>query len=365
MGVLTKLCAQSRGADSARLSTGPLGGVFHRIRRRDTKLAPIPRVKGMRPRLEVPSSLIRLADRQAGALTREQVQAHMSGEAVPRLVREGRWRRAASGIYLLHTPPDPFETLAWVGVLAGGDSAMLGGRAAGFVQGICSKAPDEVTVLVPHSSNRRIEPPWRFVRRRHLPRARGLLPVTPPEWTVLDLCDVEPEQSVQWVTSAMRQRLVSPISLLAALHERARISRTPLPTRDLLEAMLADAQGLESPLEHVYATRVEQAHGLPRGVRQPRLAGGRRDVRYDGLLVELDGRLGHEDTWSIFRDMTKDNAASMEGYFSHRYGWHDCWSRPCETALQVATKLRQLGWSGQPHPCRDCRTSDLWRDFHL
>ncbi|HIW29148.1 MAG TPA: type IV toxin-antitoxin system AbiEi family antitoxin domain-containing protein [Candidatus Luteococcus avicola] len=319
----------------------------------------------MKSRHLLPEELTQLADLQAGVLSREQVHRFLGDSVVRRLLGEGRWRRLSRGVYATRTAPDSFETLAWAGVLAAGPGAMLGEHAAALVQGVWREDPPIVTVLVPHGNTTRLGHPWRLVRRRHLPRPRGSLPLTPPEWTVLDLCDVEPVRTVNWVTSALRNRLVSPRSLARALDERARISRTPLPTRDLLEKLLADAQGLESPLEHIYATRVERAHGLPHGVRQARLGRTRQDVRYDGLVVELDGRLGHDDTESIFREMSRDNASSMEGLFSHRYGYDDCWYRPCETAFQVATKLRQLGWTGQPHPCPSCRKAGLWRGFGL
>lgn len=41
-----------------------------------------------------------------------------------------------------------------------------------------------------------------------------------------------------------------------------------------------------------------------------------------GLLIELDGRIGHTGD-GRFRDMRRDNAAATDGLATLRYGWHD------------------------------------------
>lgn len=78
----------------------------------------------------------------------------------------------------------------------------------------------------------------------------------------------------------------------------------------------------------------------------------RRDAGYEeyGLIVELDGRVGHEDTSSRWRDMTRDNVAALRAKLTLRFG-HQLVGEPCAAAAQVATALHILGWPGSPIPC--------------
>lgn len=113
-------------------------------------------------------------------------------------------------------------------------------------------------------------------------------------------------------------------------------------------------------LEHAYLKRVEHPHGLPRPRRQSPKAVGRRgfrDVDYDewGLIVELDGRYGHDDPRSRDADLERDlDAAVFETKDSLRLGWGQVIGRPCSTARKVAVKLRNLGWQGAPTRCPNC-----------
>jgi hypothetical protein len=122
------------------------------------------------------------------------------------------------------------------------------------------------------------------------------------------------------------------------------------------------AAGAQSPLELRYLKDVERAHGLPPGVRQRRLAG--RTVRWIdvdleefGVRVELDGRVGHVEE-GAFRDRVRDNAATVSGRATLRYGWVDVVGSPCAVAAEVAQVLRRRGWAGQLVACGPhCRMS--------
>lgn len=73
------------------------------------------------------------------------------------------------------------------------------------------------------------------------------------------------------------------------------------------------------------------------------------DVQYERfqLIVELDGRLGHE----LHRDHRRDNASTVLGYSSLRYGWVAVTTTPCAVAAEVAATLTRHGWRGQPQAC--------------
>lgn len=302
----------------------------------------------------VPAAVHQLAGLQAGLVTREQVLGcGFPPNAIDRLVRQGHWQRSARGIYTTTPARRDFEATAWLGLLAGGDQAILGGLAAGHRLGLVAQAPAPVPILVPQSCGGARVPGVRFERRRHLPTGHGVMPCPSPEWTVLELCALEPERLVEWVTTALRRRCTTTRRLRAALDERAQLPAGP-KVRRRLELLLDEADGLESPLEHLFTTTVLRPHGLPHGERQVRRGADRHDVRLGPVLVELDGRLGHAGVAETFRDMARDNGAAVDGLLTLRYGHADCWHRPCETARQLDAVLRRLGLVSGAHPCPSC-----------
>jgi hypothetical protein len=183
------------------------------------------------------------------------------------------------------------------------------------------------------------------------------------EDTVLELAaGASPREVVHLVTRAVQLRRTRASRLATALADRPRH-----PQRRLMHDLLGDvAAGAESPLELTYLRDVERAHDLPEGHRQRSRRGlpYLSDVGYDewSLLVELDGRLGHEGE-GRFRDMDRDNRFALAALLTLRYGWVDVLDRPCEVAAQVAAVLIRHGWPGLPNRCPRCRgaaDSDLW-----
>ena len=273
------------------------------------------------------------------------------------MVREEHWRRLASGIYLTAAGPPDWTALAWAGVLLGGDRAGLGGTAAGYLHGLIGDPPAAVTILLPHDVRRQDQPPWVFSRRRSDVRIRfrGSPPRAGVEDTVLDLCcDGAPDDVTTWLTTAVQQRRTTAARLLTALGDRPRQRH-----RALITALLADvAVGAQSFLELRYLNDVERPHGLPPGRRQVRSRDRRaiRDVLYDeyAVIVELDGRLGH-DGMGRFRDMWRDNQSALDALLTLRYGSTDIYGRPCAVAGQVGAALAARGWDGILTRCDRCR----------
>lgn len=205
-------------------------------------------LQNMRARVEVPAALRRLAECQAGVLSREQVLGHgLSSDVTSRLVRSEVWQRLANGIYLTHPLPPPWEALAWGGILLGGPRARLGPEASGHLHGFASNAPDPLDVLTPADTLITSRDHWHFVRERPGVRS-GRVFGSPPrlgvEDTVLDLADRRAEgQVVGLVTRAVNGRLTTAERLQRQLSRRARHRH-----RDLLTGMLAEVdEGAESP----------------------------------------------------------------------------------------------------------------------
>lgn len=113
-------------------------------------------------------------------------------------------------------------------------------------------------------------------------------------------------------------------------------------------------------LEWGYLNRVERAHGLPSASRQVlrRTAGGKqyRDIEYDpfGLVVELDGRLGHDSWEAENRDADRDLDDAAAGKLSIRLRWQQVFGAPCRTAERLEQVLHARGWTGNLRRCRSC-----------
>lgn len=312
------------------------------------------------PRQAVPRPLLQLAELQDGALSREQALGlGLTDHVISRLLASGTWQPLGAGIYLTSPGPVPWLAAAWGGLLVGGSRARLGPQASGHLHGLID-APDVVDVLVPLTGPHRASGPWSFLRER--PGARssrtvGSPPRLPVEDAVLDLAaGADPTEVVRLVTRAVQRRGTRASRTAVALESRRRH-----PHRTLLQGLLGDvAAGAESALELSYLRDVERPHGLPRGHRQASRRGlpYASDVGYDEwhLLVELDGRLGHDDE-GRFRDMWRDNQFTVRALLTLRYGWFDVVDRPCAVAAQVGTVLVQRGWSGSLTRCPRCRAA--------
>ncbi len=313
----------------------------------------------MRPRQDPDARLLALAEAQSGVVTLGQAADLGVGTWAARRLAGEQWQRMAPGVFYLGLGAPPWDAQAWAGVLIGGQRARIAGASAAYLHRLASEAPSTVEVLVPLDRQVRDRWPWTFRRERpgvRDARSPGAPARTTVEDTVLDLVDrATTAGEVQGlVAHAIQQRRTTVARLRHAAAGRARLRH-----RRLVDALLDDvAVGAETPLELAYLHHVERAHGLPRGVRQHRAPHGSavRDVVYEefAVVVELDGRMGHEGA-GRFRDMERDNAAAVAGELTLRYGWHDVADRACVAAFQLGAVFARRGWDDEPRRCRHCR----------
>ncbi len=310
----------------------------------------------MHRRLDPPADLLALAAAQAGVVSASQAELLGFGRhSRQRLLDHGHWRRLEGSVYLIHPLELNWLGSAWAGILLGGPSSRLSGLAAAHLHGF-AEPPASLDVLVPVTARDRVRPPWVFSREQpgvRSPRSPGDPPRTTVEDTVLDLCDGAAANAVVgWVTQAVGARRTTAARLAQAL-----IGRRRFAGRHFMAEILGDvATGVHSGLELSYLRDVERPHGLPRGDRQNRSRSRHlRDVVYKefGLVVELDGRLGHEGLGK-FRDMARDNLATVSGEISLRYGSGDVGGSPCAVAWQVATVLSMRGRLDPFRRCQNC-----------
>jgi len=261
------------------------------------------------------------------------------------------------GVYATFTGGPGRSALLWAAVLAAGPGATLSHETAAELQRLSDKPAQTIHVTVPRQRRVRVAGVTihRSARATDAVQWNSDPPRTSIEETVLDLTQSAAsfDDVCGWVTRAFARDLTDEGRLRAAMRQRPKLRWRA----DLYELIAAAASGDHSVLEYRYDRDVERAHGLPEPIRQAPFTGsdgrtGRRDRVYKqyGVVVELDGRLGHgpEDQW---RDKDRDNAAALDGYQSLRYGWARISRHPCATALQVAGVLRAHGWDGWPRPC--------------
>ena len=311
----------------------------------------------------------KIAARQAGVVTRAQaIDGGLSRARIEANLTSRRWQPIHRGVYATFSGPVPRRSLLWASVLRAGPGAMLSHETAAEVWGLSDRPSKAVHVTVPenrypeHISGVVIHRSTRAALSRHPTR---LPPLTRVEDTVIDLTQTAKhvDDAIASLARAVGGRLTTAPRLAARLRERGK-----LRWRSILRAALNDVDaGCHSLIEVRYLRDVERAHGLPRSQRQARresvestttVEGGPDgrveydDVRYRryATRVELDGRAAHPEH-ARWRDMRRDNAATVEGDRVLRYGLGDVESYPCQLAAQIAAVLCLGGWRGKPSRC--------------
>jgi len=219
----------------------------------------------MHRRFEFSREVDRLIAQQEGILSRQQaLQLGIPRATLARLLNSGQWQSMLPGTFVTHDQPASWESLAWAGLLVGGETARIGGYAAGHLHRLIDAEPDVITILIPHRRQLRSRGRFNFVREREgvrQPRSIGSLSRTTIDDTILDLSanrfhDGPVESPAHWVTRAIQLHLTTPQRLRDALADRRRI-----PYREELEAMLTDVDnGTESPLELSYICATSSEH---------------------------------------------------------------------------------------------------------
>lgn len=314
---------------------------------------------------------------QSGVVARRQLAAAgLQPHDLARLVRRRSLTRLLPGVYVDHTGSPSWRQRAWAACLYHWPAALAGPSALRAVSGPGWRHHDDrgpVHVAV-DESRRCSELPGHRLRRVCGLDALAIWNSSPPRMRVEDaVLDTVVDRDGAWnqvglLADVCQSGRTSATRVLATLERRARVK-----DRGWLTDVLSDiATGSCSALEHGYLNRVERPHGLPRSTRQ-RLETSdrdsvRRDVDYDPLplVVELDGRLFHDNAAQRDRDLDRDLDLALRGRRSVRLGWGQVYDRPCRTSGRVAALLADLGWAGAPIPCgSDCPLQNQSGDLDL
>lgn len=298
---------------------------------------------------------------QDGVVARRQLLRHgATPNDVARSLRRRELTRAHPGVYVAHNGPLTPRQREWVAILAAWPAALDGASALSLRSGSSTVqvavAHHRALVLPPGVRLRRVaDLEGRAAWNRMPPRLR-------PEEALLDemvsrLVRGEVDRAFAVLAEVVTSGRTTAERVLDRLGHRSRIAH-----RSMVEAMLTDVRdGVCSVLERGYRDQVERPHGLPRAVRQrvSRATGGLtlQDVHYEGLglVVELDGTLGHTSATDrdadAFRDLC-ELAGSQQLTARATYGL--VFRRSCRTAHLVAELLRRHGWRGRIRRCPRC-----------
>lgn len=301
------------------------------------------------------STLLQL---QAGVVSRAQLtESGWTKSDIKSAVRHNELRRVHPRVYVNHTGPLTFEQRSWAAILYAGRSAICGPTlAAPGTQ----RESDPIHVAI--DQKRRVDPQPGIVLHRMVDLADHMFPDVLPRLRLEDnllLMAGEANDEIDVIGVLGRgigRRGVSVGEVRMALNRFPRLRR-----RAWIADVLSDlATGADSVLEHGYLTKVERAHGLPLGTRQAlrRTSGGNqyRDVDYEayGLVVELDGRIGHDSWDDQGKDADRDlDDLALANRMTARLRWRQIYGTPCRTATRIARILAKAGWKKRPTPCGD------------
>jgi predicted transcriptional regulator of viral defense system len=309
---------------------------------------------------EPPSPSQDLLAAQGRAIARRQSgNSGIDPRAMRTKVNGGRWQRLQRGVYAAFSGEPSRETVLWAALLRAGPDAALSHHTAAERHGLIDEPSSLITITVPASKRpARVKIPGIIIHRSDAILRTRHPAMSPPctrvEDTVLDLIQVADtfDDAYSWICRAIGRRRTTADRICVAMDARKKMR-----WRREMAAALGDARGgALSVLEYRYVHRVERPHGLPAARRQARirLSTGNRylDNLYEpfAVCVELDGTAAHpaDEQW---RDKRRDNANTVSGLLTLRFGLLDLGDHRCETASAVATLLRSRGWLGSPHAC--------------
>jgi hypothetical protein len=320
---------------------------------------------------ELPPQLSELAGLQCDVLSRRQILAGgLTCGVLRSRLRCRSWQRLRPGVYAAFSGEPSRAAALWAAVLYAGPGAALSHQTAAQLVGLTDSDTSLIHVTVP--TDRRVGKQAGLVIHVSTRAAAAIHPArTPPqtrvEETILDLWQAAPnlDDAVGWITRGLGRRLTTQERLRAAAAARSRVRWRA----QLTELLNPDTAGIHSVLEYRYLRHVERPHRLPVSRRQ---AHARRDGRNEyrdtlyeaySTAIELDGRAAHPGD-SRWRDIERDNAASVVGITTMRYGWRDVTAKPCKVAAEIAAVLAARGYTGA-RPCSaDCPVGRLGPTEH-
>ncbi|WP_344048251.1 hypothetical protein [Nocardioides panacihumi] len=288
---------------------------------------------------------------QEGLITRRQLRAAgVRAQAVAHRIATDRWQAHSPTVIATFTGALDEAQRLWLGVLHGGEGALVAGLHAAELGGLANWHRDEVVVLVP--SGLRVPTPldgYRFLRTtRDLGSLRST-ELTPPccrpiVAVLLWASEQDNIRTTRGVLAAVvQQRLTTADQLLRVLDGLGRLRHSAEMRRTLTEI----AGGAQSVAE-LDVRRMCRQHGLAQPTRQVKRYDGDGRVRFtdcewrlaDGrvLVLEVDGAF-HMEAQQWEDDLARQRALSGPDRVIVR-----CTARELRDGpTRLARDLRRLG----------------------
>lgn len=289
---------------------------------------------------ELDYAVRQLAARQYGLFTVAQVLA-LGGtrEAIRQRRRRGLWEAVADGVYELPGASHVWRYRLQLALLVAGPGAVISNEAADALLGVPGFPEGPVDVLAPHGRKNHRLPGVRFHESRALPaehvRTIDGLAVTTIERTLFDNCGrISEKRADRAIENALARRLTTLEKLWATWADLAAPNRPG--TQVMRKLLLKRGPGYvarESELEMRFSQLLDD-NGMAQPDWQVDIGDddfiGRVDClfRRVGLIVELDGRIGHVGPLDEARDAERDKRLRALGYRVRRFRWEDVVLRP-------------------------------------
>ncbi|OZE34904.1 hypothetical protein CH278_10685 [Rhodococcus sp. 05-2254-5] len=271
-----------------------------------------------------------------GVITRAQAGAcGLSGDAVDRLVRGGKWKAIHRGVFFVADRPFTAEARIRCAVWGAGDRAVLSGEAAAFWHRVVSEMPGTIEVTVPRTGRSRAA--GCRLRRRDV-HSTDVVVRRGVRVTSLELSVLEASVGKAHIMDRALQRHTNLESLRRAHARNA--GRTGAPKA---ERLLAAAEG---------GARSEGERLLVREIRLRKITGWAVNYRWDGyeldiafivemVAIEIDGWAFHSDRDAFQRDRTRQNAISRD-WTVLRYTWADLTERMDRVIAEILAALARI-----------------------
>jgi very-short-patch-repair endonuclease len=288
----------------------------------------------------------RIADRQRGLVTREQLlQIGLSAKEIHGRCRRGSLRVLHRGVYAVGHVALPPYARELAAVLTCGPQAFLSHDAAAALWGMQQTTSDEIDVTVV-GRNPGTRAGVRIHRVTRLDRGdrsvRDGIPLTSPGRTLVDLAGVLTARQLERAFDEGRSKgVISPKALAAALERYPRRRGAALLTKLAgAKARTSKTTHTESPPEETFLAAVRRAR-LPPPETNVRI--GRYSVdfywRVQGVVVEIDGYRFHSTRSAFERDRAKDQELRRRGLIVLRYSRRQVEEEFEAVLVEVATTL--------------------------
>lgn len=287
-----------------------------------------------------------LATRQEGVVHRDQLRAlGLGDDAIDARIRGGRLHPRHRGVYSVGHRRLSRAGRYLAAVLSAGDGAVLSHRSAADLWRLRASTDGRIDVIATthQRGDREVLVHRTTLGAGDITTCQGV-PITTPLRTIVDLASCVPAHQLEPAIRQAVYRRLTTTTLLAEAVDQYGGRRGVRSLRRAL-ASLGEAPGrTRSDLEDRFI-RFLRKHSLPMPELNAAMRVDGRDIEVDCLwraqrvIVELDGRAGHDSTIAFESDRARDAALTAGGWRVVRVTWARIKNDPARLAHQLRALL--------------------------